>query len=282
MPTYPFSQVNVFSSDPLMGNPLAVVHAADNLSDSQMLALARWTNLSETVFLLQPRDAEADYWVRIFTPAGELPFAGHPTLGACHAWIAAGGIARNADHFVQECAVGLVTIRREAGHLAFAAPALLRSGPVDDAKVARIADALGVSVGDIIHHQWVDNGPGWCAVVLDSADKVLAIKPDWVRLAPFNLGVVGFHPDGHDCAIEVRAFVGSEGCEDPVTGSLNASLAQWLIGAGLLPASYTAAQGTAMQRAGRIHLHRSGQDIWVGGQVVDVIKGEIDIPGAGE
>ena len=269
MPTYPFSQVNVFSSDPLMGNPLAVVHAADDLSDSQMLALARWTNLSETVFLLQPSDPEADYWVRIFTPAGELPFAGHPTLGACHAWLSAGGCARNAEHIVQQCAAGLVKIRRQGVQLAFAAPPMLRTGPLDAADVRQIAGGLGLSVDDIVHHQWVDNGPSWCAVVLESAASVLSIKPDW-------------HESGSECAIEVRALVGHEACEDPVTGSLNASLAQWLIGAGLLPDTYIASQGTAMQRAGRIHLHRSGQDIWVGGQVVDVIKGEIDIPGAGE
>ena len=277
MQSYPFSQVNVFSASPLNGNPLAVVHNADNLSEEQMSALARWTNLSETTLLLNPTHPDADYSVRIFTPQGELPFAGHPTLGSCHAWLLAGGEPINPDQIKQECGVGLVSIRRDDFRLEFSAPPLIRSGPISDDDLAQIARALDLSVSDIAHHQWVDNGPGWCAVMLDSAERVLSIKPDWAALSPFNLGVVGLHYSGGDATVEVRAFIGKGGYEDPVTGSLNASLAQWLMAAGLVKSPYIAAQGTVIQRAGRVHLSRSSNDIWVGGQVVDVIRGEISI-----
>jgi PhzF family phenazine biosynthesis protein len=273
----PFRQVDVFSAAPLAGNPLAVVHDAAGLDDARMAALARWTNLSETTFLLPPADARADYRVRIFTPGGELPFAGHPTLGSCHAWLAAGGTPRKPGVVVQECGVGLVRIRADGPRLAFAAPALRRAGPLDDALLAQIAGALSLARGDILHHQWVDNGPGWCAVMLRSARDVLALRPEWAALAPLKLGVVGAHEAGHDAAFEVRAFIGDGGYEDPVTGSLNASLAQWLIGAGLAPAAYVVAQGTALQRAGRVHLARDGDTVWVGGDVVDVVRGEIDV-----
>jgi PhzF family phenazine biosynthesis protein len=273
----PFSQVDVFSAAPLAGNPLAVVHAAEGLDDARMAALARWTNLSETTFLLPPADARADYRVRIFTPGGELPFAGHPTLGSCHAWLAAGGRPRTPGVVVQECGVGLVRIRADGPRLAFAAPPLRRTGPLDDALLAQIAGALSLAPGDILHHQWVDNGPGWCAVMLRSARDVLALRPEWAALTPLKLGVVGAHEAGHDAAFEVRAFIGDGGYEDPVTGSLNASLAQWLIGAGLAPAGYVAAQGTALQRAGRVHLARDGDVVWVGGDVAEVVRGEIDV-----
>jgi PhzF family phenazine biosynthesis protein len=271
----PFRQVNVFSADPLGGNPLAVVHGAEGLSDAAMAALARWTNLSETTFLLPPVDAQADYRVRIFTPGGELPFAGHPTLGTCHAWLAAGGTPRDADMVIQECGVGLVRVRRDGPRLAFAAPPLRRTGPLEDGLLAQIAAGLGIRTADVVQHQWVDNGPGWCAVMLRSADEVLSLSPDWTALSPLKLGVVGPHDAGHDAAFEVRAFIADGGYEDPVTGSLNASLAQWLIGAGLAPSEYVAAQGTALQRSGRVHLRREGDRVWVGGDVVDVITGEI-------
>lgn len=277
MPSYRFSQVNVFSANPLGGNPLAVVHDADDLREGQMLALARWTNLSETTFLLEPTHPDADYSVRIFTPGGELPFAGHPTLGSCHVWLLAGGTPVNPDQLIQQCGVGLVSIRRDDARLEFAAPPLIRSGPIGEDDLAQIAGALDLSVSEIVHHHWVDNGPGWCAVMLESAEKVLSINPDWAALSPFNLGVVGLHRVGGEATIEVRAFIGRGGYEDPVTGSLNASLAQWLMTAGLLQSPYTAAQGTALQRAGRIYLRQSTNDIWVGGQVVDVIKGEISV-----
>jgi PhzF family phenazine biosynthesis protein len=273
----PFSQVDVFSAVPLAGNPLAVVHDAAGLDDARMAALARWTNLSETTFLLPPVDARADYRVRIFTPGGELPFAGHPTLGSCHAWLAAGGRPRTPGVVVQECGVGLVRIRADGPRLAFAAPALRRTGPLDDTLLAQIAGALSLARGDILHHQWVDNGPGWCAVMLRSAREVLALRPEWAALGSLKLGVVGAHEGGHDAAFEVRAFIGDGGYEDPVTGSLNASLAQWLIGGGLAPAAYVAAQGTALRRAGRVHLARDGDTVWVGGDVVDVVRGEIDV-----
>jgi PhzF family phenazine biosynthesis protein len=272
----PFSQVNVFSADPLSGNPLAVVHAAGELSEAQMAALARWTNLSETTFLLPPTDPGADYRVRIFTPARELPFAGHPTLGSCHAWLAAGAKPRVPGLVVQQCGVGLVRVRRDGPRLAFAAPPLLRTGPLEPDVLAKIARALALAPSDIVHHQWVDNGPGWCAVMLRSARQVLALKPDWPSLAPLKLGVVGPHDAGHEAAFEVRAFTGG-GYEDPVTGSLNASLAQWLIGAGLAKPAYVAAQGAALQRAGRVHVRKEGDEIWIGGDVVDVVRGEIDL-----
>lgn len=162
----PFTQVNVFSADPLGGNPLAVVHAAEGLTEAQMAALARWTNLSETTFLLPATDPGADYRVRIFTPGGELLFAGHPALGSCHAWLAAGGRPRNPGLVVQQCGVGLVQVRRDGPFLEFAAPPLRRIGPLAADVIAKIADALAVAPADIVHHQWVDNGPGWCAVML--------------------------------------------------------------------------------------------------------------------
>ncbi len=273
----PFTQVNVFSADPLGGNPLAVVHAAEGLSEAQMAALARWTNLSETTFLLSPTDSGADYCVRIFTPGGELPFAGHPTLGSCHAWLAAGGKPRKPNVVVQQCGVGLVRVRCDGPRLEFAAPPLLRTGALESNLLVKIAKALALLPSDIVHHQWVDNGPGWCAVMLRSARQVHSLKPDWALLDPLKLGVVGPHDAGHDAAFEVRAFIGRGGYEDPVTGSLNASVAQWLIGAGLAKSSYVAAQGTALQRAGRVHLRKDGEEVWVGGDVVDVIRGEVSL-----
>jgi len=277
MPTFQFTQVNVFSADPLAGNPLAVVHAAEGLSEAQMAALARWTNLSETTFLLPPTDAGADYYVRIFTPGGELPFAGHPTLGSCHAWLAAGGKPRKADVVVQQCGVGLVRVRYDGPRLEFAAPPLRRTGELEPNVLTKIAKALALSPSDIVHHQWVDNGPGWCAVMLASARQVQSLKPDWALLDPLKLGVVGPHDTGHDADFEVRAFVGGGGYEDPVTGSLNAGLAQWLIGAGLAQSSYVAAQGTALQRAGRVYLRKDSDAVWVGGDVVDVIHGGVTL-----
>src|SRR5262245_9798059 len=272
----PFTQVNVFSADPLDGNPLAVVHEAEGLSQAQMAALARWTNLSETTFLLPPTDPGADYHVRIFTPGGELPFAGHPTLGSCHAWLAAGGRSRKPGLVVQQCGVGLVRVRCDGPRLEFAAPPLRRTGALEPDLLAKIAKALAVRPSDIVSHQWVDNGSGWCAVMLRSARQVLLLEPDWAALAPLKLGVVGPHEVDHEAAFEVRAFTAG-GYEDPVTGSLNASLAQWLIGAGLAKPSYIAAQGTALKRAGRVHLRKDGEEVWVGGDVVEVVRGEINL-----
>ena len=272
--THRFTQVDVFTAEPLLGNPLAVVHGADDLSDDQMRALARWTNLSETAFLLTPTDAHADYRVRIFTPRRELPFAGHPTLGSCHAWLAAGGRPRG-EEIVQECGVGLVRIRRDAGRLAFAAPPQRRSGAVEQAVLDQIARSLHVDAAAIRASQWVDNGPGWVAVMLASRDELLAITPDYGAMSGLELGVVAPWSGG-DAQFEVRAFISADGgYEDPVTGSLNAGLAQWLIGADLAPPHYIASQGTALNRRGRVHLDRHGADIWVGGHSVICIEGSL-------
>ncbi len=278
-----FHQVDVFTTQPLKGNPLAVVHAAGDLDDATFAAFARWTNLSETTFLLPPTQAGAaagaDYRVRIFTPGGELPFAGHPTLGSCWAWLAAGGQPRDSGVVVQECGVGLVRVRRgEKGQLAFAAPPLRRSGPLDEALLARIVAALGLAPGAVLRHEWLDNGPGWCGVMLHSAAEVLAVRPDMTQLAGIKLGLLAAQPAGAETQFEVRAFVPDLGVpEDPVTGSLNAGIAQWLIGAGLAPASYVAAQGTVLGRAGRVHVQQQGADIWVGGDVVACIDGEVTL-----
>jgi len=273
----PFRQVDVFTAEPLLGNPVAVVEDASGLTTEQMHAFTSWTNLSEATFLSSPTTDAADYRVRIFCPGRELPFAGHPTLGTCHAWLEAGGVPKS-DVIVQECGAGLVRIRREGDVLAFAAPPLQRGGPLDEADVERIARGLGLQRSDIVDHQWCDNGPGWQAVLLESADRVLAIKPDPALLAGIDVGVVGPHPSG-DIDYEVRAFFpGNSGLtEDPVTGSLNAALAQWLIGSGRAPETYIAAQGTALGRAGRVRVMREGEDIWVGGRCVTVISGEVEL-----
>lgn len=272
-----FRQVDVFSSEPLLGNPVAVVHGADGLADEQLAAFARWTNLSETTFLLRPSDPAADYRLRIFTVDGELPFAGHPTLGSAHAWLEAGGVPRTQGELVQECGVGLVRLRRSSERLAFAAPDLLRSGPVDEETVARVAAGLRIPVEEIEAAQWVDNGPGWVAVLLPDAAAVLEIVPDGSALGDLMVGVVGPYPEGEE-AVEVRAFAGGVGVtEDPVTGSLNAGLAQWLAG-DVLPASYVASQGTALRRRGRVHVETAPDGtIWVGGDTLTTIHGTVTI-----
>lgn len=270
-----FRQVDVFSSEPLLGNPVAVVHDADDLADEQMAAFARWTNLSETTFLLRPTDPAADYRLRIFTPGGELPFAGHPTLGSAHAWLEDGGVPATASTVVQECGAGLVRLRR-GSTLAFAAPPLVRSGPADADTVDRIAAGLRVPAGEILAAEWVDNGPGWVAARLRNADAVLAVRPDFAAMGELNVGVVGRYPAGGNADVEVRAFCPSLAVpEDPVTGSLNAGLAQWLIGTGELPERYTASQGTALGRRGRVHVERDGDTIWIGGATSTTIRGEL-------
>jgi len=280
MSTYRFDQVDVFSALPLKGNPLAVVHGADGLSDDTMAAFARWTNLSETTFLLPPTDPAADYRVRIFTPIGELPFAGHPTLGTCWSWLAAGGRPRAPGIVVQQCGVGLVRVQRDAARparLAFAAPPTRRSGPLEPEVLARATRALALPDEALRAHQWVDNGPGWAALLLDSAERVLALRPDWPALGDLKLGVVGPHAPGGEVAFELRAFIGGGGFEDPVTGSLNASVAQWLMRTGVAGSSYVAAQGAALRRAGRVHLRREGDEVWVGGDVVRCVQGELTL-----
>jgi PhzF family phenazine biosynthesis protein len=272
-----FHQLDVFTETPLLGNPLAVVHAAEGLSDERMQAFARWTGLSETTFLFAPTDAAADYRVRIFTPARELPFAGHPTLGSCHAWLAAGGRPRG-DGIVQQCGVGLVRIRRDGARLAFAAPPLRRSGPVEPQVLAQIVRALRIRPESIRASQWVDNGPGWVAVMLASRAEVLALQPDFAAMSGLEVGVVAPWPDGGRGGVdlEVRAFVPSLGVpEDPVTGSLHAGLAQWLIAADLAPPTYVASQGTALGRAGRVYVSRQGGEIWIGGDSVVCVDGTL-------
>ncbi|MCW2794704.1 PhzF family phenazine biosynthesis protein [Nocardioides sp.] len=267
-----FSQVDVFSAAPLLGNPVAVVHDADALSDEQMASFARWTNLSETTFLLTPTSPEADYRLRIWTPGGELPFAGHPTLGSAHAWLEAGGVPAGGD-LVQECGAGLVNVRR-GDRLAFEAPPLLRSGPVDAADVAGICRALRIAESDIVDTTWIDNGPGWVGVLLRDADAVLALSPDWAAFGDLKIGVLGPYADG-PTAIEVRAFCPGYGIpEDPVTGSLNAGIGQWLAG-GRLPSSYVASQGTALSRAGRVHVGLEGETVWVGGDTRTLVTGSV-------
>ena len=278
MKRYSYQQVDVFTAVPLKGNPLAVVMAADGVTDAQMAAFANWTNLSETTFLLTPTDPTADYRVRIFTPERELPFAGHPTLGSCHAWLTAGGKPKS-DLVVQECGVGLIRIRRDGQRLAFAAPPLMRSGPVDDETLATIARGIGVEPSAIKSAQWADNGPGWVAAMLGSRAEVLAVKPHYDKLGGLKLGLVApWDPaaDGNEAQFEVRALVsGSPPKEDPVTGSLNAAIAQWLIGAGLAPTSYVASQGTVLGRAGRVFVDKQGDDVWIGGRSITVIEGAV-------
>ncbi|KNX37613.1 PhzF family phenazine biosynthesis protein [Luteipulveratus halotolerans] len=272
-----FSQVDVFTKTLTRGNALAVVHDADGLDDDTLAAFARWTNLSETTFLLAPTREGADYRVRIFTPGGELPFAGHPTLGSARAWLEAGGRPADAGTVVQECGAGLVRVRRDGDRLAFAAPPLLRTGPVDAADLDPVVASLGLTRADVVDAQWVDNGPGWLGVLLRDADQVRALVPDFTAMRPYKVGVIG---PGGDADYEVRAFVPSLGVpEDPVTGSLNAGLAQWLIGAGRAPSSYVAAQGTVIQRAGRVHVDQVGDDIWVGGSTVVAVTGTVALGG---
>jgi PhzF family phenazine biosynthesis protein len=273
---FQFQQVDVFSSQPLGGNPLAVVVGADALDDAQMAAFARWTNLSETTFLLQPRAPEADYRVRIFTPTQELPFAGHPTLGSCHVWLASGGRPKGGV-IIQECAAGLVRVRHESGRLAFAAPPLRRTGRLEPQVMARVVDGLGLAPEAVVDANWVDNGPGWLAVLLRSRDAVLALRPDYRAIAGMRVGVVGpwdRERDGQDAQFEVRAFTAA-GYEDPVTGSLNAGLAQWLIGSGVAAPTYIASQGTVLGRKGRVHVVQDGTGLWIGGAVTTCIAGRV-------
>ena len=270
-----FRQVDVFAEEPFVGNPVAVVHGADGLADEEMRLFARWTNLSETTFLLPPTDERADYRVRIFTAMQELPFAGHPTLGTAHAWLEAGGPPARRDVIVQECPAGLITLRRAATGLAFRAPSTLRSGPVGEPTQQEVAAALGVARSEFVDAQWADNGPGWVAVELASAEAVLAVKPGATNL---KIGVFGRHPAGSPEAIEVRAFFpsGTGTTEDPVTGSLNAALAQWLLASGKATAPYTASQGTVLGRRGRVHVTTDADGaVWIGGGTHTLISGSV-------
>jgi PhzF family phenazine biosynthesis protein len=272
----PFAQVDVFTTTPYRGNPVAVVLDGEGLTVEQMQRFAHWTNLSETTFVLPPTLPGADYHVRIFTPTAELPFAGHPTLGTCHAWLT-GERTPPGDVVVQQCGAGLVPVRRTPDGLAFAAPPLLRSGPVEEPLVEHIASVLGIPRAEILDAEWADNGPGWVAVLLASAEGVLALHPGFVDL---DLGVVGLYPPGSPEAFEVRAFFPKDGAtaEDPVTGSLNASLAQWLLRTGRARVPYVASQGTALGRSGRVHVSSDPDGtIWVGGGTVTCVRGQVEL-----
>lgn len=279
MASHRFAQVDVFADSPLRGNPVAVVLDAGDLTTAQMQAFCDWTNLSEATFLLPPSDPAADYAVRIFSPGRELPFAGHPTLGTCHAWLEAGGVSRAGGVIVQECGAGLVPIRRDpdTGTLAFAAPERRRSGPLSPDLVERLAAALQIDRGSVVDHQWCDNGPAWHAVLLESADQVLAVRPKADLMAGLDVGIAGLHGPGGPADLEVRAFFTGNGgalSEDPVTGSLNAALGQWLIPGGRVPQRYVARQGTALGRDGRVTVELDDGTTWVGGGTLTVLEGQ--------
>lgn len=271
--------VDVFGAGPLSGNPLAVVIGADALTTDEMQRLTRWFNLSEIAFLLSPTHPEADYRVRMFTLDREMPFAGHPTLGSCHVWLSAGGVPKKAMEIIQECGAGLVKIRRAHGRLSFAAPPLIRSGAPTQGELDEARQLLRIEARDILDAAWIDNGPGWLGIRLASAEKVLVLDP--IRSWPgrIDVGVVGPHAKGGDAAFEVRAFFSDHlGAivEDPVTGSLNASLAQWLFAMGVVVDDYVAAQGTRLGRHGRIHLSRDDAGhIWVGGETRTHVEGRL-------
>jgi PhzF family phenazine biosynthesis protein len=272
-----FYQVDVFTDVPYRGNPVAVVLDGDGLTDEEMQRFANWTNLSETTYVFPPTKPDADYRVRIFTPSTELPFAGHPTLGTCHAWLEGGGEPKRDGVVVQECGAGLVPVARRDGSLAFGAPPLIRSGPVEDAMVAELASALKLDPGQVVDAQWADNGPGWVAFLLPDAEAVLSVRPGLVDIP---IGLVGRYPAGSPADFEVRAFFSARGTmfEDPVTGSLNASVAQWLLGSGQATAPYLVSQGTALGRAGQVHISRDDDGtIWVGGGTVTCISGEAEL-----
>ncbi|MDN5719089.1 MAG: PhzF family phenazine biosynthesis protein [Corynebacterium sp.] len=287
-----FAQVDVFSAEPYRGNPVAVILDADDLDDEQMQRIACWTNLSETTFVLSPstpdpaQDApapQADYRVRIFTPEGELPFAGHPTLGTAHAWLEVGGEPHQDDVIIQECAAGLVEVHRNpgTGALSFTAPPTTRTGPLEEEHLARISEALRIDRSLIVDHQWADNGPGWAAVQLPHAQDVLDLRPDFSAHPDLKVGVFGLYPDGAACRLEIRAFVpGAAGAEDPVTGSLNASVGQWLLRSGKSTEAYTAAQGTVLGRTGRISVTPvgSGRNVLVGGATTTLFHGHAEFP----
>ncbi len=277
MPTSrPFAQVDVFSESPYLGNPVAVILDGAGLTDDEMLHIARWTNLSETTFVLPTTDPGADYRLRIFTPGGELPFAGHPTLGSAHAWLERGGTPKNAGRVVQECGAGLVEVRIDEGRLAFAAPPTLRSGPLEPELLARIVTAYGISADQVTAHQWIDNGPGWAVVQLASAQEVLDLDPDLSLLPEAMVGAVGTYPPGAPHAFELRSFAPAIGVEeDPVCGSMNASTAQWMHRTGTAPgSSWRVSQGTRLGRAGDItvNVDDSGA-VWVGGATTTLFTG---------
>lgn len=274
--TRQFSQVDVFAPGPKAGNPVAVVRHADGLSTEQMQNFANWTNLSETTFLLTPTDPAADYRLRIFTPRAEVPFAGHPTLGSAHAWLETGGVPQEDGQLVQECGAGLVTIRRTDTELSFQAPPLTRSGPVEPAILEQVIASLGIHAGQVLGSNWVDNGPGWLGIRLASAQQVLDLRPDFNAMGHLNMGVIGAYDNGEPADFEVRTFAPGHGVnEDPVTGSVNAGLAQWLRSEGALDGNYTVQQGTVLGRGGLLTITSEADAIWVGGSSRTIIHGYV-------
>lgn len=273
-----FTQLDVFTGRALYGNPLAVVHDAEGLSDERMAAFARWTNLSETTFLLRPSHPDADYRLRIFTPRSELPFAGHPTLGSAHAWLENGGQPQGEGELVQECGAGLVNIKRADDGLSFAAPPLRRSGPVEPAALDQAVASLGISHEQVLGSNWVDNGPGWLGIRLASAQHVVDLKPDFSAMGDLLVGVIGAFELGGPADFEVRAFAPGLGVpEDPVTGSLNAGLALWLRGDGVVAGDYTVRQGTVLGRSGLVTITSEAETMWVGGASRTVVRGTVGL-----
>ena len=277
----PYAQVDVFSPTAYLGNPVAVILEAEDLEEADMHRIARWTNLSETTFVLPSTTRAADYRLRIFTPGGELPFAGHPTLGTAHAWLERGrGRPGAPQRLVQECGAGLIEVRRRAGLLSFAAPPTRRSGDIEEEYLDRIVDAFGIDRRQLVAHQWVDNGPGWAVVRLATADEVLALQPDLSRIPAAMVGAIGAYPDGSEHAFELRTFAPGAGiAEDPVCGSMNASVAQWLVRAGAVSGSYRVAQGRRMHRAGEIMITADPDGtVWVGGNTRTLFEGSAYAP----
>ncbi len=275
-------QVDVFSATPYLGNPVAVVLDGTDLSQEEMQRLARWTNLSETTFVLPADDPAADYRLRIFTPGGELPFAGHPTLGSARAWLDHGGAAQHAGRIVQECGAGLINVRYGEGGLSFAAPPLIRHGPLEDEYVDRIVAAFGIGRDRVLAHQWVDNGPGWAVIQLPAAEEVLALEPDLSLIPAAMVGAIGAYPAGSEHAFELRTFAPGAGlAEDPVCGSMNASVAQWLTAAGAAPSTYRVSQGARLGRAGTVEITADPDGpegtVWVGGAATICIRGSITL-----
>ena len=271
----PFAQVDVFSPVAYLGNPVAVILDAEDLEDADMQRIARWTNLSETTFVLPPTTREADYRLRIFTPGGELSFAGHPTLGSAHAWLEHGGTPKVSERLVQQCGAGLVEVRRRAGVWSFAAPPTRRSGDIEQEYLGQIVDAFGIDHDQVLAHQWVDNGPGWAVVRLATAHEVLELQPDLSRIPTAMVGAIGAHPAGNEHAFELRTFAPGVGvAEDPVCGSMNASVAQWLLRTGAVSGSYRVAQGRRLGRAGDVTITAEPDGtIWVGGDTNTLFHG---------
>ncbi len=277
--TRSYVQVDVFSTTPYRGNPVAVVLDGSDLTDEEMQQLARWTNLSETTFVLPPTTAEADYRLRIFTPQGELPFAGHPTLGSARAWLDGGGAPQHADRVVQECAAGLITVRRGEASLSFAAPPRLRDGALDDAYLDEIVAAFGITRERVLAHQWVDNGPGWAVVQLGTAQEVLALEPDLSLIPTAMVGAIGAHPEGSEHHFEMRTFAPGAGVpEDPACGSINAGVGQWLTATGAAPTSYRVSQGARLGRAASIEINADADGtVWVSGAATVCIRGTVSL-----